>query len=103
MLSTQTRLRLEEIAGKIERGEEVSLDEMIWATKWEKANRSAATIMRTSRRRVITGETHPESLEYFIEKMDLGFENPSDHKIGPMSPDELADFFHNDDDSMRRD
>ena len=103
MLSTQTRLRLEEIAGKIERGETVSLDEMIWATKWEKVNRSAASIMRTARRRVITGDTHPDGLDHFIERMDLGFENPADHKIGPMSPDELADFFHNDDDSMKRD
>lgn len=103
MLSTETRLRLQEIASKIENGEEVSLNEMIWAEKWAKANRSAASILRTARRRAITGEVHPESIDYLIEKMDLGFENPTDHRFGPMTPDELADFFHNDDDSMRRD
>jgi len=103
MLSTETRLRLEEIAKKIETGEEVSLNEMIWCEKWCNANRSAASIIRTARRKAITGETHPDSLDYLIEKLDLGFENPTDHKIGPMTPDELADFFHSDDDSMRRD
>jgi hypothetical protein len=103
MLSTETRLRLQEIARKIETGKEVSLNEMIWCEKWCKANRSAASIIRTARRRAITGETHPDSLDSFIEKMDLGFENPTDHKFGPLTPDELADFFHSDDENMRRD
>jgi hypothetical protein len=97
MLSTDTRLRLQEIARKIENKQEVTLNEMIWAEKWAKANRSAYSILR------ITGETHPDSLDGLIEAMDLGFENPTSHQVGPMSPDELADFFHNDDESLRRD
>ena len=103
MLSTEIRLRLQEIAIKIETSEEVGLNEMIWCEKWCKANRSAASIIRTARRRAITGETHPDSLDGFIEKMDLGFENPTDHRFGPLTPDELADFFHSDDEHMRRD
>ena len=103
MLSTEIRLRLQEIARKIETSEEVGLNEMIWCEKWCKANRSAASIIRTARRRAITGETHPDSLDGFIEKMDLGFENPTDHRFGPLTPDELADFFHSDDEHMRRD
>ncbi len=103
MLSTDVRLRLQEIARKIENKQEVSLNEMIWAEKWAKANRSAYSILRTARRRAITGETHPDSLDGFIEAMDLGFENPTNHHVGPMSPDELADFFHNEDDSLKRD
>ena len=38
MLSTQYRLRLEAICKKIVAGEEVSLDDMIWANKLAKAN-----------------------------------------------------------------
>jgi hypothetical protein len=103
MLSTQTRLRLQEIAGKIERGDEVSLDEMIWAEKWSKSNRSAAEIIRKARRISIQGKGDPGSLDEFLQTMDLGNADPSTHHVGPMTPDELADFFHNDDDSMRRD
>ena len=44
MLSTQYRLRLEGICNKIALHEEVSLEDMIWAEKLAKANRSAATI-----------------------------------------------------------
>ena len=45
MLSTQTRLRLEKIAQKIENGDEVSLEDMIFAEKWSNTNRSAAEII----------------------------------------------------------
>jgi hypothetical protein len=49
MLSTQYRLRLKGICNKIVKGEEVSLEDMIWAEKLAKANRSAATILRQAR------------------------------------------------------
>jgi len=51
MLSTQYRLRLEAICEKIVKGEEVSLEDMIWAEKLAKSNRSAATILRQARRK----------------------------------------------------
>ena len=51
MLSTQYRLRLEAICEKIVLHEEVSLEDMIWAEKLAKANRSAATLLRQARRR----------------------------------------------------
>ena len=46
MLSTQYRLRLEFICNSIANHEEVKLEDMIWAEKLAKANRSAATILR---------------------------------------------------------
>jgi hypothetical protein len=46
MLSTAYRLRLEEICNRIVNQEEVSLEDIIWAEKLSKANRSAATILR---------------------------------------------------------
>jgi hypothetical protein len=102
MLSTQTRLRLQEIAGKIEKGEEVSLDDMIWAEKWSKNNRSAAEIIRKARRISIQGEGEKGSLDEFLQIMDLGNPDPSDHKSHFNGPDDIVDFFKNGDD-MRRD
>ncbi len=50
MLSTKYRLRLEFICQRIVNGEEVKLDDMIWADKLAKANRSAAEMLRKARR-----------------------------------------------------
>ena len=47
MLSTQYRLRLETICKSIAAGQEVSINDMIWAEKLAKANTSARGILRT--------------------------------------------------------
>ncbi len=103
MLSTQTRLRLEKIAARIENGEEVSLEDMIFAEKWSKANRSAAKIIRSARRVAVQGKCKEGSLDEFMQIMDLGNPDPSTHLDSSMSVDDLYNFFKNDDDSMRRD
>jgi hypothetical protein len=103
MLSTQTRLRLEQIATRIENGEEVSLEDMIFAEKWSKANRSAAGIIRKARRVAVQGKGEDGSLDEFMQIMDLGNPDPSTHLDSSMSVDDLYNFFKNDDDSMRRD
>lgn len=104
MLSTETRLRLEEIAKKIQTGENVSLSEMIWADKWAKSNRSAAEIISKARRISVQGEAHPESIDGLLQALDLGNSDPSTHIIGPTDPDTLADFFKpNENDRMTRD
>lgn len=104
MLSTETRLRLEAIALKIQNRETVSLSEMIWADKWAKSNRSAATIMSKARRISIQGEADPDSLDGLLQALDLGNSDPSTHLIGPQDPDTLADWFKtNDNDRMTRD
>ena len=46
MLSTQYRLRLESICKQIVDGENVKLEDMIWAQKLAKRNTTAATWMR---------------------------------------------------------
>lgn len=102
MLSTQTRIRLQEIAGKIERSEEVSLEDMIWAEKWCKSNRSASEIIRKARRIAIQGKGEEGSLDEFLQIMDLGNPDPSDHRNHFNGADDIADFFRNDD-NMRRD
>ena len=50
MLSTQYRLRLEGICKAIAAGQEVSLEDMIWAEKLSKANTSARGMLSSARR-----------------------------------------------------
>lgn len=93
MLSTQTRLRLEAIAQKIANHEEVSFEEMQWAQKWADHNRSAASIMNKARRVAINGVPEKDSLDEFMNDLDLGDPDPSNHLIGPQDPDTLAQWF----------
>ena len=97
MLSTNTRLKLEDIAARIAGGLNVTFEEMQWATKWSQANRSAAEILRRARRRAINGEPERGSIDELMDGMDLGFPDPSDHLIGPQNPIDLANWFKRDD------
>lgn len=96
MLSTATRLRLEDIAARIAGGLSVSFEEMQWATKWAEHNRSAAEILRRGRRRAIHGVPEPGSLDELIDVFDLGDPDPSSHLIGPQDPEDLANWFKRD-------
>jgi hypothetical protein len=96
MLSTQTRIKLEDIAARIAGGLNVTFEEMQWATKWAEANRSAAEIIRRARRRAINGEPERGSLDELIDGMDLGDPDPSNHLIGPQDPIDLANWFKQD-------
>ncbi len=93
MLSTQTRLRLEDIAARIAGGLNVSFEEMQWAQKWSQANRSAAEILRRARRRAINGEPEKGTIDELIDVFDLGSPDPADHLIGPQNPVELGEWF----------
>ena len=72
MLSTQYRLRLEEICRKITMGEAVELSDMIWAEKLSKANRSAATLLRQARRRAENPDMTEDSMDGFLNALDIG-------------------------------
>jgi hypothetical protein len=72
MLSTQYRLRLEAICEKIVLHEEVSLNDMIWAEKLAKVNRSAATILRQSRRKAENPNMQEGDLDDFLNQLDIG-------------------------------
>lgn len=102
MLSTQYRLRLEEICNKIASQKEVSLDDMIWAEKLAKVNRTAATFLRQARRKAANPDMVEDSLDGFLNALDLGHPDPTEHRTQFESPDDIADFFRNGDD-MRRD
>ena len=78
MLSTQYRLRLESICKQIVDGENVKLDDMIWAQKLAKRNTTAATWMRQARQKAANPDMKKGGTDDFLNKM--GLENPT-HRI----------------------
>ncbi len=96
MLSTKMRLRLEFIASRIEKGEPVELTEMIWADKLAKANGSAGEILRRARRKALTGDTPEGGLDDFLNQMDLGDPDPSNHLSGNNDIDDIIEWFKQD-------
>ena len=105
MLSTQYRLRLEFICSKISKGEEVQLEDMVWATKLAKANQSAGEMMRKARRIRNNPDIKEGGLDDFMLRMDLGDPDPSNHKTGFDGADEISDWFRREkpDDWRQRD
>ena len=99
MLSTQYRLRLEAICEKIVLHEEVSLEDMIWAEKLAKANRSAATILRQARRRAENPDMQEGDLDDFMNQLDIGgLGHERFGRRGFDSVDDLHDWFKRDED-----
>jgi len=97
MLSTQYRLRLEGICNKIITGEAVELNEMIWAEKLAKANRSAATMLRQARRRAENPDM--DDMDDFLNQLDIG--GIGHERFGKRhfeSIDDLHDWFKRDED-----
>ncbi|MGA0401648.1 MAG: hypothetical protein ACO3PX_16895, partial [bacterium] len=93
MLSNTYRLKLEFICSKISKGEEVQLSDMIWADKLGKANRSAAEMLRKARRTAHNPDMQEEGLDSFMNAMDLGDPDPSNHRSGFRSPEEIVEWF----------
>ncbi len=106
MLSTQYRLKLEEICNKIVLREEVSLDDMIWAEKLAKANRTAGTMLRQARRKAENPDMQEGGMDDFLNKLDIGgFGNERFGKKGFDSIDDMIDWWTDDkpDDWRQRD
>tara|TARA_B100000900_G_scaffold115298_4_gene96881 strand:+ start:15259 stop:15558 length:300 start_codon:yes stop_codon:yes gene_type:complete len=99
MLSTQYRLRLEGICKSIAAGQDVSIEDMIWAQKLAKANTSARGMLNTARRM----NTNPD--DSFLNHLNIGDPDSSNHKRGFGGPDEIVDWFHQErsDDWRQRD
>ncbi len=99
MLSTAYRLRLEGICKSIAAGTEVSIDDMIWAQKLAKANTSARGMIQQARRL----RRNPN--DSFLNNLNIGDPDSSNHRRGFGSPDEIVDWFRPDrpDDWRQRD
>ncbi len=104
MLSTQYRLRLESICKKIANKEEVQLDDMIWAEKLAKAHTLARDWLKQARRQAAQ-DIEEGSTDDFLNRMGLGDPDPSNHKTGFNSADDIKDWFQRDkpDDWRQRD
>ena len=97
MLSTQYRLRLEAICEKIAKHEEVSLEDMIWAEKLAKVNRTAGTMLRQARRKAENPNMQDGDLDDFLNQLDIGgFGNERFGKRGFDSVDEMIDWWTED-------
>jgi len=96
MLSTQYRLRLEFICKKIANGEEVQLDDMVWAQKLAKANTTANEMLKKARRIAANPDVQEGSTDDFLNKMGLGDPDPSNHRTGFDSADDIIDWFKQD-------
>ena len=105
MLSTQYRLRLEFICKKISNGEEVKLEDMIWAEKLAKANTTAREWLKKARRTAANPDMQEGSMDDFMNRMGLGDPDPSNHKDGFNGADDINEWFNRDksDDWRQRD
>ena len=99
MLSTQYRLRLTAICKDIGAGVEVSLEDMIWAEKLAKANTAARGMLSTARR------ISKDPNDSFLNSLNIGDPDSSNHRRGFGSPDEVVEWFHQErsDDWRQRD
>ena len=95
MLSTKYRLRLEFICKCIASGEQVKLDDMVWAQKLAKANTSANEMLKKARRQS-SQDIEEGSTDDFLNRMGLGDPDPSNHKTGFSSADDIKDWFKQD-------
>ena len=104
MLSTQYRLKLEFICKCIANGEEVKLEDIVWAQKLAKANTSAREMLNKARRQSV-GNIQEGSIDDFCNRMGLGDPDPSNYKMGFDTAEEIADWFKQDrsDDWRQRD
>ena len=94
MLSTQYRLRLQAICDKIALHEEVSLDDMIWAEKLAKVNRTAGTMIRQARRTAENPDMQEGDMDDFLNQLDIG--GTGNERFGIRrfnNVDEIVDFF----------
>ena len=95
MLSTKYRLRLEFICKCIANNEEVKLDDMVWAQKLAKANTTAHEMLKKARRQS-SQNIEEGSMDDFLNSMGLGDPDPSNHKTGFTSADDVLEWFQQD-------
>ena len=104
MLSTKYSLRLEFICKKIANKEEVQLDDMVWVQKLAKSHTLARDWLQKARRQA-SQDIEEGSIDDFMNRMGLGDPDPSNHKTGFDSAEDISDWFKQDrpDDWRQRD
>ena len=104
MLSTKYRLKLEFIGKCIANGEDVKLEDMIWADKLAKSNTTASEWLKKARRQSAQ-DIQEGSMDDFMNRMGLGDPDPSNYKKGFDSANDVLEWFQRDkpDDWRQRD
>ena len=98
MITTTTRLRLQNICDRIAQGELVSLTERVYLQKFAERDRSVLSWMNRAQRRQQQGAV--TGLDRLLIDMDLGSCDPADmHRRS----DDLSEWFGNADPWLRRD
>ena len=95
MLSTAYRLRLESICRCIANKEHVPLEDMIWVEKLAKSHTLARDWLQKARRQA-SQDIEEGSTDDFLNRMGLGDPDPSNHKTGFSSADDIKDWFKQD-------
>ena len=92
MLSTAYRLRLESICKCIANSQDVSIEDMIWAEKLAKSHTLARDWLQKARRQS-SQQIEEGSTDDFLNRMGLGDPDPSNHKKGFDSADDIKSWF----------
>ena len=90
MLTPNTRLRLQEIIGRIAESNPVSLQERIYVQKFADRDASVWSWLRRAQRQQRLGTPAP-GLDQFLAEMDLG--EPSQARDFDPRRDDLGDWF----------
>ena len=98
MLTTSTRLRLQNICSRLAQGEFVSLQERVYLQKFAERDRSVSTWVNRAQRFQRVGTQ--QGLDGLMADLDLGRRHPDD----PEHPeDDLGDWFSKASSWLRRD
>ena len=98
MITTTTRLRLQNICARIAQGESVSLTERVYLQKFAERDRSVLSWLNRAQRKQQQGAV--TGLDKLLIDMDLGNYDPGDmHRRG----DDLGEWFGHANPWLRRD
>ncbi|MFY8149295.1 MAG: hypothetical protein ACOVNL_08775 [Prochlorococcaceae cyanobacterium] len=90
MLTTSTRLRIQEILGRLAEGQAVSLEERIWVQKFAERDSSVWHWQRQAQRRQ-RQESAATGVDQLLDDLNLG--DNTNPRRGDTDPDELGDWF----------
>lgn len=94
MLSTENRLKLQEIAQRIAKGEEVSLSDSMLIHKWADHNRSVYEMLRRAKREAFFGDRERSPMDQFLHDLNIGDPDPSNHRSKFDGPEDMGGFFN---------
>ena len=100
MLTTKTRLKLQDILTRLSKNEEVSLDERILVQKYADRNSTVWHWLRKARSIQAKGNLEQSSMGGFMQQMNLPGQTNEDHFNG--SQDDLGEWFQGSPQWVRR-